>query len=147
MKINQIIMENSTADNTKEIAKGERDKKHVHERLSKVEQLMPELRTLAYCTQVAVEEGFTENFQATAKGLESLETSRIYRPNQIHVVNFYRFEGITDPGDMSVLYVIETDDGAKGTLVDAYGTYADPDVAKVMIAVEDIAKPNPSESR
>jgi len=137
-------MKNSVEDKTSEIVKGEKDEKHVHRQLSKVEQLMPELRTLAYCSQLAVEDGFKENFKATAKGLESMETSRLYKPDQISVVNFYRFEGITDPADMSVLYVIETDDGAKGTLVDAYGTYADVDVAKVMTEVESIAKKNPA---
>lgn len=139
-------MENST-ENTKEIVKGEKDKKHVHQQLNQAEQLMPEQRTLAYCAQKAIEDGFKENFNATAKGLQSIETEKLYRPEQVHVVNFFRFEGITDPADMSVLYVIETDDGAKGTLVDAYGTYADPDVAKVMTAVEDIAKKNPTAHR
>ncbi|HEY3404155.1 MAG TPA: hypothetical protein VGK59_12250 [Ohtaekwangia sp.] len=135
-------MKNSTDENTKEIVKGEKDKKHVHEQLSTPEQLMPELRTLAYCTQKAVQDGFTENFKATNKGLQSMDTSKMYRPDQISVVDFYRFEGITDPADMSVLYVIRTDDGAKGTLVDAYGTYSDADVAKVIMEVESIAKKN-----
>lgn len=137
-------MENSSGENKKEIVKGEKDKKHVHEQLTTAEQMMPELRTLAYCNQKAIDEGFKENFQGTAKGLQSVETSKIYKPEQITVVDFYRFEGITDPADMSVLYVIETDDGAKGTLVDAYGTYADDDVAKVMREVESIAKKNPT---
>ena|SRR5688572_10269441 len=135
-------MKNSQKEHTKEIVKGEKDKKHVHEQLTTAEQLMPEQRTLAYATQKAVEKGFKENFKATGKGLESMETNRLYRPDQVNVVDFYRFEGITDPADMSVLYVIETHDGAKGTLVDAYGTYADPDVAKVMTEVEAIAKKN-----
>ena len=69
-----------------------------------------------------------------------MDSSKQYIPEQIKVVNFYRFEGITDPGDMAVLYVIETDDGAKGTLVDAYGTYSDPLVARIICEITSIQK-------
>lgn len=128
--------------NQREIKKAEKDAPSTVELLTEAEKLMPELRTLTYCTTKAVEHGYKENFQAVKEGLQSLETSRIYKAEQIHIMNFYRFEGITDPGDMSVLYVIQTDDGAKGTLVDAYGTYSDENVAKVMRQVDDIAKRN-----
>jgi hypothetical protein len=128
--------------NQREIKKAEKDAPSTVELLTEAEKLMPELRTLAYCTTKAVEHGYKENFQATKDGLKSIETSRQYTPEQIHVMNFYRFEGITDPADMSVLYVIRTDDGAKGTLVDAYGTYSDENISKVMRQVEDIAKRN-----
>jgi hypothetical protein len=128
----------------REIVKGEKDSEAVHSELSESEKLMPELRTLAYCQNNAVKKGYTGNFKATLTGLEFIETGKSYKPEQIKVVDFHRFEGITDPADMAVLYVIETDDGAKGTLVDAYGTYSDPDVAKVMIAVDQIAKKTPT---
>lgn len=128
--------------NKKELKKAEKDPDGIVELLTESEKLMPELRTLAYCTSKAIEHGYKENFRATKEGLESIETSRRYQPEEIHVVNFYRFEGITDPGDMSVLYVIRTDDGAKGTLVDAYGTYSDAEVSNIIKQVEDIAKKN-----
>jgi hypothetical protein len=47
-------------------------------------------------------------------------------------VKHYRFEGISNPDDNEILYAIETDDGVKGTLVDAYGMYADSNVASFM---------------
>jgi len=37
---------------------------------------------------------------------------------------------------MSILYAIETTDGNKGTLVDAYGLYADDDTGEFMKEVE-----------
>lgn len=134
-------MENQSSAN-KEITKGEKDSKRVHSQLTEAEKLMPELRTLAYCNGKAIEDGFTENFKATEKGLESMETGKKYDASQVQVVNFYRFEGITDPADMSVLYVLKMSDGAQGTLVDAYGTYADFDVAKVIRQIDEIAKKN-----
>ena len=39
-----------------------------------------------------------------------------------------------------LLNVIETNDGEKGTLVDAYGAYSDPQIEKFMKQVEDIHK-------
>jgi len=48
-----------------------------------------------------------------------------FNSNSFKLVEVYRFEGMSSTDDESVLYVIETNDGMKGTLVDAYGTYAD----------------------
>jgi hypothetical protein len=38
------------------------------------------------------------------------------------------------------LYVIEGSDGAKGSLTDAYGMYADPEIDKFIQEVENISK-------
>lgn len=103
-----------------------------------------EMKTMADCLNKLVLDGYTENFKASERGLLSLDNERIYEPGQIHVVNFYRFEGASDPADNSILYAIETSDGIKGTLVDAYGPYADARVDSFMKEVEDIHKKNAS---
>ena len=41
------------------------------------------------------------------------------------------------------MYAIETNDGKKGTIVDAYGAYADPDISPFIIEVEKIQKKIP----
>ena len=56
------------------------------------------------------------------------------------MVNFFRFEGTSSPEDNAILYVIETSDGEKGTLVDAYGMYSDPYVDRFIKNVEDVNK-------
>jgi hypothetical protein len=103
-----------------------------------------EMKTLASCINKLVLDGYTENFKAAEGGLLSLKNERIYEPAQVHVVNFYRFEGASDPADNSILYAIETNDGIKGTLVDAYGPYADTRVNAFMKEVEDMHKKNAS---
>lgn len=40
----------------------------------------------------------------------------------------YRFEGISDPDDMSVVYAIESGDGTRGIIGDAFGVYANPEL-------------------
>lgn len=54
-------------------------------------------------------------------------TSNTYRPNQLTIIKVYRFEGESDPADMSVIYAIRTDDSQVGFLMNAYGTYSDQD--------------------
>ncbi|HEY1030511.1 MAG TPA: hypothetical protein VGD89_01980 [Flavipsychrobacter sp.] len=99
-----------------------------------------EMNTLSACMNKALQDGYTDNFKVTGQGLFAPSTEKSYRPEQIHVINFYRFEGESDPSDNSILYVIETDDGVKGMLNDAYGAYADEAVNKFMRQVEDMNK-------
>jgi len=102
----------------------------------------PPLKTLASCLDKALHDGFKENFKATTAGIESVETGKTYQPEDLHVIDFYRFEGASDPGDNSILYVMEAPDGAKGTLVDSYGAYSDSDVAKMVTRINYIEKHN-----
>ena len=99
-----------------------------------------DMKTLASCLNKISKDGYQENFKVTDQGLQSLETEKTYQPEEVHIVNFYRFEGVSDPSDNAILYVIETVDGAKGSLTDAYGMYADPEIDKFIKDVESIAK-------
>jgi hypothetical protein len=64
----------------------------------------------------------------------------VYKPEEVKIKNFYRFEGESDPADNTILYAIETTSGERGTLTDAYGPYSDSHVAKFIQDVEDIEK-------
>jgi hypothetical protein len=46
-------------------------------------------------------------------------------PEQFNVDEFYRFEDNSSPDDNIVLYAISSYTGIKGTLIDAYGVYAE----------------------
>lgn len=48
--------------------------------------------------------------------------------DELSIVEHYRFEGASDPDDMSVIYAIKSDDGLKGIVADAFGVYANPDL-------------------
>ena len=99
-----------------------------------------DMKTLTASLSKLVKDGYTEDFKATEMGLLGLHSEHRYSPEQVQVVDFLRFEGASDPGDNSILYVIKTNDGVKGTLADAYGPYADPNVDKFIKQVEDITK-------
>jgi len=102
--------------------------------------LIPHMKSLALLTNKMVLDGYDDDFKITDKGLKSLKTEKIYQPEQINVINFFRFEGQSDPNDNTIMYVIETTDGLKGTLVDAYGPYADRKLSEFMNNVESIHK-------
>ena len=106
-----------------------------------------DMRTLASCVNKLVLDGYEESFQVTEKGIFSHATNKHYEPDEVRIINFFRFEGASDPADNSILYAIETNDGIKGTLTDAYGPYADLQVEKFLKQVEDIQKktPNPKQ--
>lgn len=99
-----------------------------------------DMSTLAGCHAKLLRDGYTEDFKAAEAGLLSLKEEKIFTPEDIKDVNFYRFEGASDPADNSILYAIETSDGVKGTLVDAYGPYADVRVDQFMQQVESLHK-------
>jgi len=60
---------------------------------------------------------------------------KIFRPDEVVIREYRRFEGVSDPDDMSIVYAIETEGGTRGTLVDAYGVYSDPAVSTFLSTV------------
>lgn len=59
------------------------------------------------------EEGFT-----AGKG-------KVYQPDELEIIKVFRFEGVSDPSDMSVVYILEANDGLQGYSLDAYGVYSE----------------------
>jgi len=57
--------------------------------------------------------------------MQSKLLGKIYKPEDLTIVKTYRFEGDSDPGDNSVLYLLEDKDKNIGYILDAYGTYSD----------------------
>jgi len=98
------------------------------------------MKTLTSCTRMLSEKGFEVQFKAHKHGLESLNTHEVFLPEDVKIVDFYRFEGESDPSDNVILYAIETSDGEKGTLTDAYGAYYDAKVSEFIKEVEEIQK-------
>lgn len=98
------------------------------------------MKTLSECVNKAVKEGYSENFRLELSLLVTADGKIGYRPENLTISNFYRFEGYSDPQDNSILYLIQTADGKKGTLIDAYGVYADTKISNFIRQVTDIQK-------
>jgi hypothetical protein len=87
-------------------------------------------------------EGFTEQFVLTKEGLKSTSTGEVFHPDDVKILKHYRFEGTSDPADMSIIYGVETNSGLKGTVVNAFGTYSDQDLGDFMKDVEEYENQN-----
>lgn len=80
--------------------------------------------SLSVAINALQEEGFTVDFNLSAAGVENKHKGESHAASELNVLRYYRFEGMTNPDDNTILYVIETTSGDKGLLVDAYGAYA-----------------------
>ena len=52
---------------------------------------------------------------------------KTYKPEDLTIIKTYRFEGASDPGDSSIIYLIQANDGTIGYTMDAYGAYSTHD--------------------
>lgn len=81
-------------------------------------------RTLSEAVNDLQHRGFKLDFNLLNDGLADNE-GRFLSPDDFEIVEFYRFEGQSDPGDMSIVYGIESKDGLRGVLVNGYGMSGD----------------------
>ena len=73
------------------------------------------------------ERGFIKDFNLAFDKIICSDTDECLNPHEFEITEVYRFEGETNPSDEAVVYAVESVDGKlKGSLVSAYGTYADP---------------------
>ncbi len=94
--------------------------------------------TLSQATDDLKKRGFTLDFDLKGDHLHCLQNQSLrLQPEDFEITEFHRFEGDSNPSDMSVVYALESRNGDKGLLVDAYGAYAD-DYSPEMIKKLDI---------
>lgn len=101
---------------------------------------LDDMKTLSACCRMLDKIGFTAQFKINETGIESLNTKKQYNPADVKIVNFYRFEGASNPDDNSILYAIETAAGERGTITDAYGPNGDPLISDFIKQVEQFEK-------
>lgn len=85
------------------------------------------------------ERGYTYDYKFQDASLYLNMISEKFEPEDLKITEYYRFEGESDPDDNTVVYAIESRQGHKGILIDAYGAYADEHIAAFIkdIPVED----------
>ena len=71
------------------------------------------------------EEGYVLDFNLRPDCMECKSPNIKLHPDDFVIDKFYRFEGASNPDDSAIIYAISSKDGIKGTVIDAYGIYAD----------------------
>ena len=69
--------------------------------------------------------GYINDFNVQGNALECKNLNLLLKPDDFEITEFYRFEGDTNPSDEEIVYAIKSKKGVKGTLVSAFGIYAD----------------------
>lgn len=86
---------------------------------------MKNYRTLSEATNDLRQRGYTEDLNIKPSCIECPSYNLRLHPEDFTIDEFYRFEGMTNPSDNSIVYAISSRDGRKGVLVDAYGIYSE----------------------
>ena len=84
--------------------------------------------------------GFTEGLRVIDGGLRVVGTGEAIGAEDLVIREVYRFEGVSDPDDMAVVYGIEGRHGLKATVVDAFGVYSDPALGAVLEKIAILGK-------
>lgn len=69
--------------------------------------------------------GYNNDFNLHPEWIECPPLNLKLGPEEFHVDEFYRFEGMNNPDDSSILFAISSNRGVKGILLDAYGVYGE----------------------
>jgi hypothetical protein len=84
-----------------------------------------EMTTLSQILEKLRQKGLDNEIKMTDHGkMQGTGLNKIYNPEDLTIIKTYRFEGDSDPGDNSVLYLLEDKDGQIGYIMDAYGMYS-----------------------
>ncbi|MGC1513999.1 MAG: phosphoribosylpyrophosphate synthetase [Maribacter sp.] len=81
--------------------------------------------TLSEAIQDLQRRGYTYDFNLKPHCLECASLKLELHPDDFEIDELHRFEGMSSTDDNSILYAISSKNGIKGTLVDAYGVYAE----------------------
>jgi hypothetical protein len=93
-------------------------------------------RTLLEDIKHAKEKGFAEEFIYREDKLIGQNSKLSYSKSNCLLVEYCIHEGLSDPSDQSILFLIETSDGNKGCLSSSYGTYGDADLIEFTMSLK-----------
>lgn len=95
---------------------------------------MSKMKTVTQRLDELKADGYTENFTFSEGKLRT--DNKQFSADEIEIIKEYRFEGASNPDDMSILYQIKANDGTKGRIVDGYGPSANAELAQFLMKVE-----------
>lgn len=87
-----------------------------------------EMATLSRVLNRLREKGFDNEITMNdAHQMVSAKLGKTYRPEDLLVFKNFRFEGESNPGDNSIILMVEDKDGNIGYILDSYGVYSNHD--------------------
>ncbi len=83
------------------------------------------------------EEGYKADFKLEEGKLKVVDGEQSFSADELTIKEDFRFEGESNPDDLSILYALEAQDGTKGTVVHAYGPDANDALSEFMKDVKE----------
>lgn len=80
--------------------------------------------TLSEAMMALKARGYSQDFNLHHDWIEVPQLDLRLKPEEFHVDEVHRYEGMSSADDSEVLYAISSTRGIKGLLVDAYGAYS-----------------------
>jgi hypothetical protein len=85
---------------------------------------MKTFETLTEALEDLRKKGYSKDFNLQQDAIVCSDLDLKLHPKDFHVDEIYRFEGMNDPDDSTILFAVSSVEGVKGVIVDAYGAYA-----------------------
>ncbi|MBR9921210.1 MAG: phosphoribosylpyrophosphate synthetase [Bacteroidetes bacterium] len=98
--------------------------------------------TLVHALQGLRLKGYKYDFDVKNGKFIHRETKKEYKASDLGITEYHRFEGMSNPGDSSVVFALIASDGQKGVLTTSYGTYSDPELMNTLEKVKILEREN-----
>ena len=86
---------------------------------------MTTYNNLVEATNDLMKRGYTENLSLEGDTVDDKDKKIQMTPDDFEIDEFHRFEGASNPSDMSIVYAVTSRKyNLKGVLINAFGTYA-----------------------
>jgi hypothetical protein len=86
---------------------------------------MKTFETLTEALEDLKKRGYSNDFNLQPDAIECRTLDLKLPPEDFHVDEIYRFEGMNDPDDSTILFAVTSTHGVSGVILDAYGAYTD----------------------
>ncbi|MBN8547867.1 MAG: hypothetical protein J0M12_00985 [Deltaproteobacteria bacterium] len=86
------------------------------------------------------ESGCNSSFVFHNGALRCPETGARYGKEELEIQAIHRFEGESNPNDLTIVYVIRANDGTRGVFVDAFGPQGDAKASEFLQQVDDLRR-------
>ncbi|GAA0873188.1 hypothetical protein GCM10009117_23350 [Gangjinia marincola] len=70
-------------------------------------------------------QGYTLEFDIKDNAIHTVDKSHTFAADEFTIDHVYRFEGLANPADNSILYAVTTTTDKKGLIIGPYGTYGE----------------------
>ncbi|GAB3333511.1 hypothetical protein GCM10027429_14190 [Marivirga atlantica] len=95
---------------------------------------MEAMKTVSQKIEELKNTGYKEDFYFEDGKLKAGGSA--YGASEVEIEKEFRFEGKSNPDDLSIVYQIAAKDGTKGTIVDGFGPTANQELAQFLLKAD-----------